>query len=102
MHNNLVMFLGSEFQVSSSYFIAILYTLIFIAIAEFGVTVMYYLYINQLHKIEQIKSFSMKISNILLKYYHKFRDKPTLKLSMAPVAEYEQFEEDLLLADPTK
>ena len=44
----------------------------------------------------------MKMSNILLKYCHKFRDKPTLQLSMAPVTEYEQLQEDLLLVDPTQ
>jgi len=62
----------------------------------------YYLYINQLQKIEQIKYFAVKMNNILLKYCHKFRDKPTLQLSMAPVSVYEQLQEDLLLADPTQ
>ena len=98
----LVMFSGLEFQVSSIYFIAILYTLIFMALAEFGVTLLYYLYISQLQKIEQIKSFAIKMSNILLKHCHKFRDKHTLQLPMVPLSAYEQLQEDLLLADPTQ
>ena len=54
----------------------ILYKSLFlIAFIQFGGTVFYYLYINHLHKIKQLKKCSEKTSNCFLKYWNKYYNK---------------------------
>jgi len=88
-------------HIRNSGYIIIFHILIFIAVAEFGATVLYYLYINHLQKIKQLKSFTTKMNTVLLKYYPKFKYEHISAPAMAPASVYEQLQEELLLADPT-
>ena len=90
----------SDEQLGGAYYSVIIHILVFIALTEFGATLLYYLYINRLRKIKQIEVFVTKINNVIIKYYRKYMIKPTHAPNMEPAAAYEHFQEELLLADP--
>ena len=90
----------SDEQLGDTYYSVIIHILVFIALTEFGATLLYYLYINRLRKIKQIEVFVAKINNVIIKYYRKYMVKPICAPNMEPAAAYEHFQEELLLADP--
>ena len=90
----------SDEHITETYYTVIIHVLIFIALAEFGTTVLYYLYINHLQKIKQLQDFVTKINDIVIRYYSKYRVKPTRSPNIEPAASYDHFQEELLLADP--
>ena len=91
---NLLMY--SDVQIGETYYTVIFYTLIFIALAEFGATVLYYFYIHHLQKIKKIKKF---VSNSWLKCSRKLKINTTPSPGAEQVGDYEQLQEELLLAD---
>ena len=93
----------SDEHIGKTYYIIIFHILIFIALTEFAATVLYYLYIYHLQKIKQVKSFIMKINDKWLKYSNKFKVMPTPPPpNTEPRGDYEQLQEELLLADPAQ
>ena len=92
----------SDGNIRNTYYIVILHVLIIIALTEFGATVLYNLYINQLQKIKKIKSLVTRLNSNILKCYMKLKVKPASSPTMNPVAEHEQLQEELLLADPAQ
>ena len=91
---NLLMY--SDVNIEETYYIVILHALIFIALAEFGATVLYYFYIHHLQKIKKLKKF---ISNNWLKCSRKFKIGNIPSPSIEQVGDYEQLQEELLLVD---
>ena len=92
--------LYSDFDITENYFTIILHVLLFIAIAEFVGTVLYYCYISQLHKIKCMKLLASKINNVLFHCYHKFKVSHTFPPSSTSEKYYEQLQEEMLLANP--
>ena len=94
----------SNLDIRKTYYRVIFHILIFIAFAEFAATVLYYLYINQLQKIKQIKLFVTRINNNWLKYCNRFKAKhvPSQPPTIKPLGDYEQLQDELLLADPSQ
>ena len=92
----------SDLNITKSYYIVIFHTLIFIALAEFGATLLYYFYKNQLQKVKSIKSFVMKMNKTWSNWYKKFKFMPTTSLNIEPIGDQEQLQEELLLADPAR
>ena len=90
----------SDFQRRKSYYIVIFYALLFIALAQFVGTLLYYLYINRLQKIKYIKMFASKMIRIFLKFFHKFQTRPLPSPVPLGYYEHEQLQEELLLEDP--
>ena len=86
----------------SIYYSIIFNALLIIALVEFGATILYYLYIYQLQKIKKIKSLVTKLNGIVSKCYKKFKVKATPPPPIEPVGDYEQLQEELLLADPAQ
>ena len=91
----------SGFQTRKSYYIVMFYTLLLIALAQFVGTILYYLYINRLQKIQYINNFASKINNVI-KSFHKFKTTPLPSPSAGPLNYYEQIQEELLLEDPVQ
>ena len=89
----------SDEHIGETYYIVIIHVLIFIALVEFGVTILYYLYINHLQKIRWIRNFIMNIGDGFLNYYNR---NSTFTPNMEPAGEYEHLQEELLLADPVE
>ena len=77
----------------------ILYKSLFlIAFIQFGGTVFYYLYINHLYKIKQLKGcFEKTVLKCWNKYYNKKKSTP----NAIPLENFEQLQEELLIVDPT-
>ena len=98
----LILMIYSDGNIRNTYYIVILHVLIIIALTEFGATVLYNLYINQLQKIKKIKSLVTRLNSNILKCYMKLKVKPASSPTMNPVAEHEQLQEELLLADPAQ
>ena len=71
-------------------------SLFFIAIMQFGGTVFYYLYINYLHRIKQLKNCFEKTRIHLLKYWNNKK-----KIAPDNDSPLEQLQEELLIVDPT-
>ena len=90
----------SNLDITKTYYIEIFHTLIFIALAEFGAMLLYYLYINQLQKIKSVKLLAMKMDKIWSNWYKKFKFRPKMSPRVEPIGEHEQLQEELLLADP--
>ena len=90
----------SDEHIEETYYAVIIHVLILTAVAEFGLTVLYYLYVNYLQKIKWMKTLIMKIDDNWSQYYNKFKVKSTTPASMEPAGEYEYLQEELLLADP--
>jgi len=77
--------------------------LIFIAIAEFAFTVIYYLCINYLNKIKTLSTFIAKVSDLIVKVHGSISNTPQKMSSpLMSVASYEQFQEELLAINPDK
>ena len=91
----------SDFQIQKTYYIIILQTLLFIALAQFVGTVLYYFYTNRLQKINCIKILASKMKN-LLKCFHKFNTRSLPSPSVVPLNYYAQLQEELLLEDPVQ
>ena len=89
-----------DFDITETYFTIILHVLLFIVIAEFVGTVLYYCYISQLQNIKCIKLLALKVNNGLFKCYHKFRVNHTLPPSSTSQGYYAQLQEEMLLANP--
>ena len=89
----------SGFQTKKSYYIIMFYTLLFIALAQFVATVLYYLYVNRLQKIQYVNAFASKMKNVLQRF-HKFKTTLLPSPSAVPLDYYEQIQEELLLEDP--
>ena len=90
----------SDSNIDTIWYAIIFDTLICIALAEFGVIVLYYLYKNCLYKVRLLEKFIIATTTIVLKcYHHVFKTKPIHPPSMAPLEEFEQLREELLLAD---
>ena len=95
--------LNKKFKRSISY--EILYnSFILIAFMQFGVTVFYYLYINHLYKIKQLKVCFEKISGHFLTCWNKYRykERKIHTLDTIPLEAFEQLQEELLTIDPTQ
>ena len=74
-----------------------------IAFTEFVCTVLYYLYINHLYKIAIYSTIEAKVLRIMIGLQRRLTPKPKgTTLSMAPLASYEQLQEEFLIADPNK
>lgn len=79
-------------------------SLIFIALIQFGGTVFYYLYITHLCKVKQLKNCFEKTKVYLLECWNKWKcnEKETRCAPNAlPLENFEQLQEELLIADPT-
>ena len=92
----IILLMHSDLQIGETYYIVILYTLIFTALAEFGTTILYYFYIYHLQKVKKIRKF---ISNNWLKFSRKFKINAIPSPSIEQVGHYEQLQEELLLVD---
>ena len=90
----------SDEHIEETYYAVFIHVLILTAVAEFGLTVLYYLYVNYLQKIKWMKTLIMNINENLSQYYNKFKVKSTTPANMEPAGEYEYLQEELLLADP--
>ena len=92
----------SNLYIGATYYIVTFHILIFIAFAEFAATILYYLYINQLQKIEKIKLFMERVQTSMnsLKCCGKF-EVNHIPSPVEPLGEYEQLQEELLSIDPT-
>ena len=77
--------------------------LILTAVTEFTFTVIYYLYINYLYKINKLSTFIVKVSDLIMKVHKGFTNRPQgTSPPLLPVASYEQFQEELLTINPDK
>ena len=88
----------SDTNIGETYYCVMFHALIFVAFAEFGATVLYYLYINHLQKFKHLKSLTAKIKNFWLTHC-KFKVKPIPPLNVEPVGEYANLQEELLLVE---
>ena len=100
----IILLMFSEFNVDTVWYAVIFDLLICIALAEFVITVLYYLYKNHLHKIKQLEKFVTAVESIILKFYHRsFKTDATHPpLSMVPLENFEQLQEELLLVDSSQ
>ena len=98
----LILLISTNFNTTKTYYVVVSHALIFIALAEFGATILYHLYTSHLQKIKLIKSLVTKVNNACLKCYDKFKVSHASPPSVAPLADYEQLQEELLLADPSQ
>ena len=93
----------SESHIDTVWYAVIFDLLICIALAEFAITVLYYLYKSHLHKIKRLESFVTAMTNIILKYYHNtFKNNTTHPPTMVTLKNFEQLQEELLLVDPSQ
>ena len=74
--------------------------LILFAIIQFIGTVFYYLCINHLHKIKQLKKVYEKTSKYSLRCWNKYHNKRKTTPDPLPLENYEQLQEELLIIDP--
>ena len=99
----IILLMFCESNIDTVWYAVIFDLLICIALAEFVITVLYYLYKDHLHKIEQLKKFITAMTNIILKYYHRtFKTNTTHPPSMIPLRNFELLQEELLLVDPSQ
>ena len=91
-----ILVMYSDFYIEETYYVIIFHILLVIALVQFLGTVLYYLYINRLHKIKCINLLASKVKNI--KFCYKFETRPSP--SPPAAAYYEQLQEELLLEDP--
>ena len=96
----LILVMYSNLQITPTYFAVILLTLLFIALAEFLATVLYYLYVKRLQKIRYIRVFASKVKTFLSKCYYRFNVDNRLSPSIDSLMDDEQLREELLLVDP--
>lgn len=86
----------SNLDITENYYIVIFHSLVIIALAKFAVTILYYLYINQLQKIKQLKLFVAKLSSNWSKCYSKLKDKPIRSPTLEQNGDHEHLQEELL------
>ena len=76
-------------------------TLIVIASAELGCTVLYYLYIGHLHHIKSISYLIKELDSLAGKIQSRYKGKPTETANVIrPNSIYAQLREEMLTADP--
>ena len=98
----IVLQIYSDLNIKKCYYTMIFHILIFIALGEFAAMLLYYLYINQLQKIKSIKLLATKMNKICSNWYKRFKFTPAMSPNIEPIGDYEQLQEELLLADPAQ
>ena len=92
----------TDLNIKKGYYTVIFHILIFIALGEFAAMLLYYLYINQLQKIKLIKFLATKMNKTRSNWYKRFKFTPTISPNIEPIGDYEQLQEELILADPAQ
>ena len=96
----LILVMYSNLQTNPTYFAVIFPILLFIAVAEFLGTILYYLYVKRLQKIRYIRVLASKMKTFLSKCYYRFNVDNRLSPSIDSLMDDEQLREELLLVDP--
>ena len=91
-------------DMNSTSYVILYKSLILIALVEFGCTVLYSLYKTHLNKITTVTTTKAKVVSVLIAIKKRIRTKhqDAVPILMQPVESYEQLQEELLTADPTK
>jgi len=78
---------------------AIMYDLfLFVALAEFGITIAYYSYISYLYKVKIIARVVETMTRLLLNCKNSIRGSTNkdIAIALGPLGNYEQYQEELL------
>ena len=97
----LVMFYNMD--TTNTSYIIVFSTLNIIALAEFGCTVLYYMYTNHLYKIMTVSTLKAKLACVIITFLRwSISKQKDTELQMIPFQRCEQLQEELLTVGPEK